>query len=114
MRTQLVRVSVVLLGIAVAGCMDQPVSHSTSEPNTSETAALETTCAGVQLCCSDVTTVTSPLQALLASVGLTVPLDELVGLTCSTVGDCTKTSVCCTTDATTILTGTVGLDCTLD
>jgi len=114
MRAHLASVSAMLLGIAVAGCMDQPVSQSTSEPNTSETTALETTCAGVQLCCSEVTTVTSPLQALLASVGITVPLNQLVGLTCSTVSTCAKTSVCCTTDATTILTGTVGLDCTLD
>ena len=114
MRTHLVKISAVVLGLAMAGCADQPVTDSTSEPNTSEATAFDTTCAGIQLCCSDVTTVTSPLQALLAAAGITVPLNQLVGLGCSTVGNCAQTSVCCETDATTILTGTVGLSCTLD
>lgn len=112
MRGHLIIVSM-FLGV-VAGCMDQPAPSSTSESTATAAQALDPTCTGVQLCCSEVTPVTDTLQSLLASVGITVPLDQLIGLGCSTVGECVHTSACCTADATTILTGTVGLDCTID
>lgn len=100
MYSHCVRASVVLLGLALTGCVGEPAADPAPTENVAQPAALTSTCVEAQLCCEQAVLPSNPtIQLLLGLLGIVAPIDQLVGVNCvvDTGQTCNQTSLCCST-----------------